>query len=244
MKTCDIATNLLSSTSIEPVETTTSGTTGDNQLITSNVNVEALTDISIENPTNLVTENHSTTFTTHSNTDPGSDIIHLEANVIQDKNSRLLPPPSFGLDGVKQSSDSNEDTADLSGLDAALDNLNAQVTSLLSENSATTNVKRNESLEAPLDAALATLNSEVLGLLQESRKIQDELKKAGDAQPFGSKSGSRSTLNQSPDKNKYFDYSVYRERSASPPPHPLNTYRWEDVRRDKEKVMKQNKNRN
>lgn len=156
--------------------------------------------------------------------------------MIEDKNSSLLSSKqAFDVDIVKQpvpsASALNEDT-DLSGLDAALDNLTAQVTSLLSENSATT-VKRSDSFEAPLDAALATLNNEVLGLLQESRKIQDELKKAGDAQ---SKSGSRSALNQTPDKNKYFDYSVYRERSASPPPHPLNTYRWEDVRRDKEKV--------
>lgn len=36
--------------------------------------------------------------------------------------------------------------------------------------------------------------------------------------------------------NKYFDYSLYRESSSSPPPKPLVTYRWEDVKRDKEKV--------
>lgn len=249
LKTSDIATKSLSSSTIEPVETTTSGTTGDNQLITSNVNVEALTDISVENPTNIVTE-HITTITTCSNTDPGLDTVNLESNEIEDKNSLLPLKQASILDTVKQqqqpSSTANEsDDTDLSGLDAALDNLTAQVTSLLDENNSASNVK-SDSPDAPLDAALATLNSEVLGLLQESRKIQDELKKAGDAQPFGSrsKSGSRSTLNrQTPEKNKYFDYSLYRERSASPPPHPLNTYRWEDVRRDKEKVKKRNKRR-
>lgn len=247
MKTSDIATKSLSSSTIEPVETTTSGTTGDNQLITSNVNVEALTDISVElNPTSVVTE-HTTSITTCSNTDRGLDTVNLESNEIEDKNSLLSSKPASILDTINQQHEyqssiptANEPNyTDLSGLDAALDNLTAQVTSLLDENSAS-NVK-SDSQDAPLDAALATLNSEVLGLLQESRKIQDELKKSGgDTQPFGSrsgsKSGSRSTLNQTPDKNKYFDYSLYRERSASPPPHPLNTYRWEDVRRDKEKV--------
>lgn len=247
LKASDIAAT------IEPVEATTSGITDDNQLITSNVNVEALTDISAENPTNIVNE-HTASVTTHSNTDPGLDSVNLESSEIEDKNSLLSSKQASNLDTVEQQkpvpavSDSND--PDLSSLDAALDNLTAQVTSLLDENSAS-NVKSDSAdipLDAPLDEALATLNSEVLGLLQESRKIQDELKKAGDVQPFGSRSGStsgsRAALNQTPEKNKYFDYSLYRERSTSPPPHPLNTYRWEDVRRDKEKVKKKEKNIN
>lgn len=238
-------------------ETTTSGTTSDSQLITSNVNVEPLTDSSVENPTNIVTE-HITSIATQSITDPGPDTVDLESNKTADKNSSSTSKQASVLDTVKQQQQQQQqsteqasiapaaqskDDTDLSSLDAALDNLTAQVTSLLDENSAST--VKSESPDAPLDAALATLNSEVLGLLQESRKIQDELKKAGDAQPFGSRSrstsASRSALNQTPEKNKYFDYSLYREKSASPPPHPLNTYRWEDVRRDKEKV-KSNEN--
>lgn len=125
------------------------------------------------------------------------------------------------------------DELNVKSLDAALDNLNDQVTSLLDEASATA---KSDSPDAPLDEALATLNSEVLGLLKESRKIQDELKKVNDAKESDSKPASRCGSSQGFHKNQYFDYSLYREASASPPPHPLNTYRWEDIRRDKEKV--------
>lgn len=252
LNTSDIAAKSLSSSSAEPVEvtttttpaattTTTSGTTSDNQLITSNVNAEALTDSLVENPTNIVTE-HTTSIATQSIADPGLDSVNLESNEkIEDKNSSL----SSKQVATVAAGDTTD--TDLSSLDAALDNLTAQVTSLLDANSASNVKSDSPDVNAPLDAALATLNSEVLGLLQESRKIQDELKKAGgDAQPFGSRSGStsgsRSTLNQTPERNKYFDYSLYREKSASPPPHPLNTYRWEDVRRDKEKVNTKNEN--
>lgn len=231
---------------IEEIATTSEDR--DSQLITSNVNVEPdITKAFCVEGTVV-----SDTTITPENTDPVLDTVALdelvlESNRIQVKNSLLSTNQAPVLDTVeKQANDDTDVTSDtntnLSSLDAALDNLTDQVASLLDENSAA-NVKSN-SPDAPLDEALATLNSEVLGLLKESRKIQDELKKANDTKESGSKSGSksgsvsgsRSGLNQATDKNQFFDYSLYRERSISPPPHPLITYRWEDIRRDKEKV--------
>lgn len=198
------------------------------QLITSNVKVEVRSDISSSTPIRTATD----TIATKENTDPVPDSVDLETKV---KNSSL-PSESkqvkFFLDAPTNEISTNDG---LSDLDAALDNLNDQVSSLLDEAS---HVK-SDSPDAPLDEALATLNNEVLGLLKESRKIQDELKKVSDAKESDTKIGSRCGSSHGIDKkgvNQYFDYSLYRERSQSPPPHPLITYKWEDIRRDKEKV--------
>lgn len=216
----------------------------DNQLITSNVNVEPDT-----TKTYRIEGTTSDTTITPQSTDPVLDSSDLESNRIAVKNSLLSTNEAQVLDTVVKHTNDTDITTDtnanLSSLDAALDNLTEQVTSLLDENSAAS--VKSDSPEAPLDEALATLNSEVLGLLKESRKIQDELKKANDKEAVtrsgskggsksGSVSGSRGGLNQAGDKNQYFDYSVYRERSISPPPHPPITYKWEDIRREKEKV--------
>lgn len=86
-----------------------------------------------------------------------------------------------------------------------------------------------ESWEAPIDEALANLNNEVLGLLKESRKIQDELR-TSESRELARCSSPKN------DKIPFFDPALYRESSQSPPPHPPVTYRWEDIRREKEKV--------
>lgn len=213
------------------------------QLITSNVKVEPQSDISGASHIDTATDTILTTDTT----DPALDTADLETNQTEVKNSST----SESLDVDEKPSekqqqqqphskstnvDATENTnIELSSLDAALDNLNDQVTSLLDEAS---NIK-SESPDAPLDEALATLNNEVLGLLKESRKIQDELQKTNETKGSDSKVGSRCGSSQAINregKNQYFDYNLYRESSASPPPHPLSTYRWEDIRRDKEKV--------
>lgn len=207
----------------------------DNQLITSNVKVEAETDCSVSNPIGTATD----TIVTTENTDPVPDTVDLETDRTEVKNSLLSKSNEAQiLDAAKQHDDNHfsNTNAELSSLDAALDNLSDQVTSLLDEASAS-NVK-SESPDGPLDEALATLNNEVLGLLKESRKIQDELKAASDAKEsakIGSRCGSSQGIDRK-DGNQYFDYSLYRETSQSPPPHPLITYKWEDIRRDKEKV--------
>lgn len=198
------------------------------KLITCNVKVDVESDISSSNPIRTATD----TISTKENTDPVPDSVDLETKI---KNSSLpceSKQVKFFLDAPANEINTNDG---LSDLDAALDNLNDQVSSLLDEAS---NVK-SDSPDASLDEALAELNNEVLGLLKESRKIQDELKEASDARDFDIKFGSQCGSSQGIDKkgvNQYFDYSLYRERSQSPPPHPLITYKWEDIRRDKEKV--------
>lgn len=131
---------------------------------------------------------------------------------------------------VNNKSIQNDDGDEISKLDAALDNLNQQVVSLLEESN-NSKTDKIESIDAPLDEALANLNSEVLGLLKESRKIQDELHKTSESSVVASGSG-----RVKGEHHPYFDYSLYRERSVSPPPHPKPTYRWEDIRREKQKV--------
>lgn len=230
-------TNASSTDFIEEIATTSVNC--DNQLITANVNVEPdRAHICVENFEEIASKTAAQLAITTENTDPVPDSVDLEANRIAVKNSLLSTNEAQVLDSVaKRANNTTTDiNADLSSLDAALDNLTEQVTSLLDENSGTK--LRSNSPEAPLDAALATLNNEVLGLLQESRKIQDELKKANDASREGSRAGSKagSVSGSRGGLNQYFDYSLYRERSISPPPHPINTYKWEDIRREKERV--------
>ncbi|XP_031640007.1 uncharacterized protein LOC116351986 isoform X2 [Contarinia nasturtii] len=215
----------------------------DNQLITSNVKVQIDADIFTANP---ITNNNSDTIVTKESTDPEPNCsIDLETSRIEAKNSSLpaiTTTTTTTTNQSKQHLDTKNDAVTsntnvgLSSLDAALDNLNDQVTSLLDEAQAS-NIK-SDSPDAPLDEALAILNSEVLGLLKESRKVQDELKKASNETDkklgTNSRCGSSHGIDQK-DGNQYFDYSLYREQSQSPPPHPLITYRWEDIRRDKEK---------
>lgn len=215
----------------------------DNQLITSNVKVQIDGDRFTSNPIS----NNSDTFVAKDSTDPvPNKTVDLETSRIAEAKNSLQPASktitttTSATNQSKQHLDTKTDTnVGLSSLDAALDNLNDQVTSLLDEASAS-NVKC-DSPDAPLDAALAILNSEVLGLLKESRKVQDELKKANDAKESDTKFGINSRCDSShgidkKEGNQFFDYSLYRERSQSPPPHPLITYRWEDIRRDKERV--------
>lgn len=214
-----------------------------NQLVTSNVDVEPETDICVSSVSDSATATAAIISKEHA--DPVPDTTSdLESNRAEFINSSLFSNQAQNLDIVKsQTSDATSDTNNtLHSLDAALDNLSEQVSSLLDANNAS-NVK-SDSPDAPLDEALATLNNEVLGLLKESRIIQDELKKVSDSKKgFDSKNGSRSGLNQAVDRkgeNQFFDYSLYRERSASPPPYPLITYKWEDVRREKERVTIKN----
>lgn len=185
------------------------------------------TDISISN-TITVTD----IIVAKENTDPVPNSVDFETIQTHDKNSLLLKTDQ---PHDEKNALTNTD-ADLSSLDAALDNLNDQVASLLDEASAS-NVK-SDSPDAPLDEALVTLNRDFLGLLKESRKIQDELKKVSDAKEptkLGSRCGSSQGIDRK-EGNQYFDYSLYRETSQSPPPHPLTTYRWADIQKDKEKV--------
>lgn len=217
-------------------EKTTTSIDCDNHLIPANVNVEPNSVANVIGTASDITQPPISTI----NIDPVTHSVDLET----DKNSLLSTIQAQILDSNTEPTNIVTTDSDLSGLDAALDNLTAQVTSLLDENNSI-DVK-SDSSEAPLDAALATLNSEVLGLLQESRKIQDELKKANDVKDLDSKCGSKigsrasskhgSVSGSRGGLNQYFDYSQYRERSISPPPHPLITYKWEDIKRDKEKV--------
>lgn len=228
----------VTTTTQEPTTATTvTNEECDNQLITTNVKVQIDGDISTTKPTTNDIINQ-----TLESADPVPDIVDLETTyrTALVKNSSVptvaINSPHI-LDTHTINDDVNSTDADLSSLDAALDNLNEQVTNLLDEASVS-NVK-SDSPDAPLDEALSILNSEVLGLLKESRKIQDELKKASDTNEIESiktDSRCRSRCGSSQGGNQYFDYSIYRESSQSPPPHPLITYRWEDIRRDKEKV--------
>lgn len=177
------------------------------------------TDVKVEPFANVGTIDAVINATTQNN-DPVLDTVDLETNRTEIINSSVVNDIVQKTDDIYGAATSVE----LLSLDAALDNLNDKVTSLLDE--ANAKQSTNNSPDGPLDEALATLNTEVLGLLKESRKIQDELQCAG--------TSSKDVENT--ERNKYFDYNQYRERSISPPPHPPNTYRWEDIRRDKEKV--------
>lgn len=214
----------------------------DTQLITSNVIVEPQSDISVASHIDTATD----TIIRTNNSDPAPDTADLETNRTEVKNS--LTAQSLVVDEKSSTNQPQHPTSvdvtntnddELSSLDAALDNLNEQVSSLLDEASN----NKSDSPDSPLDEALATLNNEVLGLLKESRKIQDELQKTnetkGEAKGVDSKVSSRCGSSQAINKkgaNQYFDYNLYRERSVSPPLHPINTYHWEELRRDKEKV--------
>lgn len=105
-----------------------------------------------------------------------------------------------------------------------------------------------------LDEAVAKLNSEVKSLETETgipvtyiQRLPTDAEIVGIADPdhIASLDAAVAKLNDEVQSlvsggNKYFDISLYRESSTSPPPHPITTYRWEDVRRDKEKVIKVN----
>lgn len=112
---------------------------------------------------------------------------------------------------------------DIASLDAAVAELNSAVLSLRQESEA--NAKLEEIVEAAdiasLDAAVEKLNGEVRDLVEEEDRAA-----SGGAIPKAR-------------DNRYFDYSLYRESSVSPPPHPLTTYRWEDIKREKEKVQRE-----
>lgn len=227
---------------VEQIATSHNDDQPDTQLITSNVIVEPQSDISVASHIDTATD----TIIRTNNSDPAPDTADLETNRTEVKNS--LTAQSLVVDEKSSTNQPQHPTSvdvtntnddELSSLDAALDNLNDQVSSLLDEASN----NKSDSPDSPLDEALATLNNEVLGLLKESRKIQDELQKTnestGEAKGVDSKVSSRCGSIQAINKkegNQYFDYNLYRERSASPPLHPINTYHWEELRRDKEKV--------
>lgn len=227
---------------VEQIATSHNDDQPDTQLITSNVIVEPQSDISVASHIDTATD----TIIRTNNSDPAPDTADLETNRTEVKNS--LTAQSLVVDEKSSTNQPQHPTSvdvtntnddELSSLDAALDNLNDQVSSLLDEASN----NKSDSPDSPLDEALATLNNEVLGLLKESRKIQDELQKTnetkGEAKGVDSKVSSRCGSSQAINKkgeNQYFDYNLYRERSVSPPLHPINTYHWEDIRRDKEKV--------
>lgn len=126
--------------------------------------------------------------------------------------------------------------ADISVIDDALAKLNSEVLSLYETNSDANTSVPVDSISAnlieaaqdiaTLDQAVANLNSEVQSFVK-----QEKNKCETGAVP---KCDKLTALKA--DDNKYFDYSLYRESSTSPPPHPPNTYRWEDIKREKEKV--------
>lgn len=103
-----------------------------------------------------------------------------------------------------------------------------------------------------LDEAVAKLNSEVRSLEAETgipvtfiQRLPSDAEIVGIADPehIASLDAAVAKLNDEVKSlvssgNKYFDVSLYRESSTSPPPHPLTTYKWEDVKREKEKVTK------
>lgn len=220
-----------------PIETETSGTapsatqhtdvavTITNENDNNNDKAPITFNVIVEPFANVETSD-AVTIATIENSDPVLDTVDLETNRTEVINSSADNDIKQKTDEhcVNSNNTFNESSVELSSLDAALDNLNEKVASLLDEASATK--VKSDSPDAPLDEALATLNTEVLGLLKESRKIQDELQSSGSSKGAVHKEG-----------NKYFDYTLYRERSISPPPHPPITYRWEDIRRDKEKVI-------
>lgn len=115
---------------------------------------------------------------------------------------------------------------DIASLDAAVAKLNSEVLSLRQESE--TKAKLDEIVQAAeiasLDAAVEKLNSEVRELVGQS-SVDDKAATGG-------------VIPKTRD-NRYFDYSLYRETSTSPPPHPLTTYRWEDIKREKEKVQRE-----
>lgn len=115
---------------------------------------------------------------------------------------------------------------DIASLDAAVAKLNSEVLSLRQQSEA--KARLDEIVQAAeiasLDAAVAKLNSEVRDLVRQS---SEDVK--------GTSGGAIPKIRE----NQYFDYSLYRESSTSPPPHPLTTYRWEDIKREKEKVQRE-----
>lgn len=115
---------------------------------------------------------------------------------------------------------------DIASLDAAVAELNSEVLSLRQESDA--KAKLDEIVQAAdiasLDAAVEKLNSEVRDLVEQSTG-EDRVATSGAIPKIRD--------------NRYFDYSLYRESSTSPPPHPLSTYRWEDIKREKEKVQRE-----
>lgn len=220
------ATENTDKTNLESSLTETSGTAPSSQQIdvaitNENDKISITSNVKVEPFANVET-NDAVTIATSENSDPVLDTVDLETN-----RTEVINSSAENDDIVKKTDETcvnklNESSIELSSLDAALDDLNDNVRSLIEEQDAKQN---DHSPEAKLDEALATLNTEVLDLLKESRKIQDELQ---------SSSSSKGAVHK--DSNKYFDYSLYRESSISPPPHPPITYRWEDIRRDKEKV--------
>lgn len=213
----------------------------------SNIKVENEVDISVDkNISKLNAETVDFVNNKHSDPEPNTTVDFKTPNntfinsLSNNDNQKNTDVTENCVNHHLQKRNHNEN-AELSSLDAALDNLDAQVSSLLDESKYSNQLANEKSPDAPLDEAIANLNNEVLGLLKESRKIQDELqkteneRKATEIKKINSIAGG-SCSSGIDGTNKYFDYSLYRESSASPPPHPLITYRWEDIRRDKEKV--------
>lgn len=145
---------------------------------------------------------------------------------VVDHKETILSDGHCAIDSGIDNTVAIEPISDIASLDAAVAKLNSEVLSLHEESE--TKAKLDEITQAAdiasLDAAVEKLNSEVLDLL---RQTSDE-----------DKSACSGAIPKTRD-NKYFDYSLYREASTSPPPHPLTTYRWEDIKREKEKVQRE-----
>lgn len=183
----------------------------------------------------------STTIVDNANTQTVSEtpVIDIVSTNVQERDSDLVA----NLDGKPNDDDgdaaieaivSDEHCAvasesisdDIASLDAAVAKLNSEVLSLRQESEA--KAKLDEIVQAAdiasLDAAVEKLNSEVRDLVGQS--TEEDRAASGGAIPKAT-------------DNRYFDYSLYRESSTSPPPHPLSTYRWEDIKREKEKVQRE-----
>lgn len=113
-----------------------------------------------------------------------------------------------------------------------------------------------ETSSKELDEAVSALNAEVRNLEKETEYLNDSsVRYPTDPETVGTAERENvsppdcgapdrdvkvdSLTNQTfeVNKNNFFDVNLYRESSRSPPPHPITTYRWEDIKREKEKVM-------
>lgn len=154
----------------------------------------------------------------------GSDLeTNLDGKANDDPKERILSNEQCASESAIVSEFIGDGIA---SLDAAVAKLNSEVLSLTQQSE--TKAQLDEIVQAAeiasLDAAVEKLNSEVRDLVRQSSE-----------EGIGASGGAIPKTRD----NSYFDYSLYRETSASPPPHPLTTYRWEDIKREKEKVQRE-----
>lgn len=112
------------------------------------------------------------------------------------------------------------------------DNLSERVGELLNDPAS-----NNSSAEEPPDIAMSQFNTEVIDLMKESRNIQDELQQSEVVRKTIEANKLTSELKQAG------ALATSLDNIDTAPPHPLTTYCWEDIRRNKEKVSFLDNNR-